>query len=55
MKPLRKISVIILADWSHLDINANRYIKLDNLFNKITQEKEINALVINGDQAYESF
>lgn len=49
----RKIRLIALADWSHLDNNIGKYVSLDNLFHSVMGKQEINGLMIGGDVGYD--
>lgn len=49
----RKMSLIVLADWSHLDNNKDRYVPLDGLFASVMAKQEINGLMIGGDVGYD--
>ena len=49
----RKISLIVLADWSHLEKNVGKYTPLANLFSSTLKEREINGIAIIGDVGYD--
>lgn len=47
----RKVTLIVLADWSFLE--TDKYTPLDKLFADITSKHEIHGLLINGDIGYD--
>lgn len=49
----RKMNMIVLADWSHLDKNKGKYVALDNLLTSVIGRQEINGLMIGGDVGYD--
>lgn len=49
----RKINLITLADWSHLEKNIGKYVPLDDLLDTVMAKQEINGLMIGGDVGYD--
>lgn len=47
------MSLFVLADWSHLDKNANRYRPIDALLQQVARQQEIDAMLVIGDVGYD--